>query len=151
MMDLGDIPSGALEGGLISHASVASNGANATYGGAGAVLKWRAPQACTILGAYWEANGADSAAANATSYRRLSLINGGAAGAGTTVLASVDLTASLASNTTRALTMVSNATMQTPILAAGDIVYASQATVGGAHSDGTVLVAGTFGFRYRPI
>lgn len=151
MIELGDIPGGSLHGGVISHASVASDGANATYGGAGVALKWRAPQDCTIVGAYWEAHGADSAAANASSYRTLSLINGGADATGTTVLGSVALTASLASNTTRGLTLVSNSTYATPTLAAGAVVYASQATVGGAHSAGTVLVAGQFGFFYRPI
>lgn len=151
MIELGDIPGGSLHGGVISHASIASDGANATYGGAGFALKWRAPQACTIVGAYWEAHGADSAAANASSYRTLALINGGAAAAGTAILASVNLTASLASNTKRNFTLASNSTIATPVLAAGDIVYASQNTVGGAHSAGTVLVAGNFSFDYRPV
>ncbi len=151
IMELGDIPSGSLAGAVISHASVASDGANATYGGAAVATKWRAPQACTIVGAYWEPHGANSAAANASSYRDLKLINGGADATGTTVLASLSLTASLASNTQRAFTLVSNSSLSTPVLAAGDVVYASQNTVGGAHSAGTVLVAGQFRFNYRPI
>lgn len=146
MIELGDIPAGSLRGGFVSHASVASDGANATYGGAGGVGKWRAPQACTIVRAYWEPTGADSAAANASSYRRLSIINGGTNATGTTVLASVNLTASAASNTERAFTLVT-----TPTLSQGECIYASQATVGGAHSAGTVLVAGVFHFDYRPI
>lgn len=151
MIELGDIPGGSLAGGVISHASVASDGANATYGGAGFASKWRAPQDCTIVAAYWEPHGADSAAANASSYRALKLINGGADATGTTVLASINLTASLASNTQRAFTVVSNASSLTPSIAAGAVVYASQNTVGGAHSAGTVLVAGQFRFNYRPI
>lgn len=142
---LGDIPSGAIQGDVISHASVASNGANAALRNIGA-LNWRAPQALTIVSAYWEPTGADSAVTNTASYRRLSLINAGAAGLGTTVLASVNLTATTASNTLRALTNVT-----TPTVAAGEVVAASHATVGGAETNGTVLVAGNFHFNWRPI
>jgi|SRR3972149_416492 len=146
MMEIGDIPGGSLQGGVVSHASLASDGAAATYGGAAIANKWRAPQACTIVGAYWEPHGADNDAANASSYRRLTVINGGAAAAGTTVLASLNLTASLASNTQRAMTLATN-----PTLSAGECIYASQTTIGGNHSAGTVTRAGTFRWDYRPI
>jgi len=146
MLEFGDIPSGSLYGGTISHASVASNGASATYGGAGAAAKWRAPQEAKLVAAFWEPHGGDSGPSSAASYRTLSLINGGQAAGGTTVLASLALSATLASNNQRALTLASN-----PTLAAGDVIMASQATVGGDHATHTVLVAGTFHFHYKPI
>lgn len=146
MYDLGDIPEGTIDGGAISHASVASNGASATYGGAGVAVKWRAPVACKLKAAYWEPNGADSDANNTASYRNLSLIDGGADATGTASLASLSLTATLASDTQRALTLAAS-----PTLDAGDVVYASQTTVGGAHATGTLLVAGAFHFDYFPI
>jgi hypothetical protein len=142
---LGDIPSGAMAGDVISHASVASNGAGAAVRAIG-VGNWRAPQNVTIVDAYWEPTGADSAAANTASYRRLTIIDAGSAGAGTTVLGTLNLTASVASNTLRAITMVA-----TNSVSKGNVVAFSHATVGGAHSDGTVLVAGQVHFTYRPI
>ena len=128
MMHLGDIVSGEIHGGGISHASVASNGAAATYGGAGTALKWRAPANCKIVGAAWTPDGADNATTITASYRLLTLVNGGQAAAGTTVLASMNLTASLASNASRNLTLASVAT-----LSKGDIIYASQSKIGRAH------------------
>lgn len=145
VLDFGDIPSGSLHLGSATHASVASNGAAATYGNAGA-NKLRAPCACEIVGAYWEAIGADNDATNTASYRQLSVVNGGQAAAGTTVLASLAMTASLASNTPRAMTLASN-----PTAAQNDIIFLSQATVGGDHSNGTVLRAGQVHVQYRPI
>jgi hypothetical protein len=142
---LGDIPSGAIAGQTISHASVASNGANAAILAIG-VGNWRAPQNVTIVSAHWEPTGADSAVTNTTSYRTLTLINGGSAGTGTAVLASVALTATTASNTLRALTLAS-----VPTVAEGSVVAFSHATVGGAETNGTVLVAGQARFSYRPI
>lgn len=151
IFNIGDIPDGSLYGDSISHASVASNGASATYGGAGAVGKWRAPQDCKVVAVYWEAEGADSDANNTASYRTLSLIDGGADATGTASLASLALTATLASDTQRAFTLASSATQAYPSIDAGDTVYASQVTVGGAHATGTVLVAGSFRFYYMPI
>lgn len=142
---LGDIPSGALAGDTISHASVASNGANAAIRNIG-VANWRAPQNVTIVNAYWEPTGADSAVTHTASYRRLSLVNGSTDGLGTAVLASVNLTATTASNTLRSLSLVT-----TPTVSAGHVVYFSHATVGGAETNGTVLVAGQARFTYRPI
>ena len=150
--NLGDIPSGSIYGDTISHASVASNGAGASVGGAGAVGKWRAPADCKIVSVFWEAEGADSDAANTASYRQLTLVDGGADASGTAVVASLNLTASLASDTQRAFTLATNATYPDGVpLDAGDTVYASHATVGGNHSTGTVLVAGSFRFYYMPV
>lgn len=142
---LGDAQSGSLHGGIISHASVASNGAGAVIANIG-VNNWRAPQACTIVEAWWEPTGADSAVTNTTSYRLLTLVNAGSAGTGTTVLASLNNTTSQASNTLKTMTVASAAT-----LAQGAVVAASHATVGGNETNGTVLVAGQFRFTYRPI
>jgi hypothetical protein len=146
MIDIGDIPGGAVAQVVISHASAASDGAGAALQGAGGAAKWRAPQACRIVGAWWEPHGADSDAANTLSYRNLTLVDGGAAAAGIATLASLALTASLGSNVQRALSLVAS-----PTVDAGDVVYASHLTVGGNHSAGTVLVAGQFRFNYRPI
>lgn len=146
IFNAGDIPDGAFGAEIISHASVASNGANATYGGAGVAAKWRAPQDCRILSVWWEPHGADSDANNTASYRNLLLYDGGADATGTASLASLSLTATLASDTQRAFTMAGTATVDQ-----GDVVYASQLTVGGAHATGTVLVAGQYRFAYKPI
>jgi len=142
---LGDIASGALRGDVISYASVASNGAGAAIRAIG-VGNWRAPQNITIVDAWMEHTGADGGAQNSASYRRLTLIDAGSAGAGTTVLGTLNLTSSQASNTTRAFTMVDRNSVSK-----GNIVAFSHATVGGAHSDGTVLVAGQIHYTYRPI
>lgn len=142
---LGDIPSGALPGIAISHASAATDAASATFGAIGALVQ-RAAQNLTIVSAWHEPNGADQPAADAASYRAFALIDGSTDGLGTRILASANLTASQASNTTRALTLISN-----PSVARGNVIYARYgATVGGTHA-GTVVRAGTFGWSYRPI
>ena len=92
----GDIPSGAFGVGTISHAALASNGAAATYGGAGTVTKWRAPQNLIIVDAYWEPSGADNAATSLTSYRVMKLVQGSTDATGTVVLGSVNLSATTA-------------------------------------------------------
>ena len=142
---LGDQPSGANVRTVQTLASVASNGANAIAGSIGAGI-FRAPQALQLDSAWFEPTGADSAAANASSYRQLTVINAGQDGTGTTVLASLNLVASQGSNTTRALSLAA-----TPTVAAGAIVAIQHATVGGAHSAGTVLVACNYHSNFRPI
>lgn len=142
---LGEAYSGSLRGAVISHASVASNGANAALNAIGA-NNWRAPQAITIVEAWWEPTGADSAVTNTSSYRRLTVINAGSAGTGTTVLGTLNNNTSQASNTLKTVTMVS-----TNSVAQGEVVAVSHATVGGAETNGTVLVAGNFHLTYRPI
>lgn len=142
---LGDIPSGALAGANLTHASAATDAASAAVGNIGA-QNWRAPQNIVIVSAWHEPTGADQPAADAASYRRFDLLCGSTDGLGTRVLASANLTASQASNTTRALTMASN-----PTVSRGQTVYGKYgATVGGTHA-GTVIRAGQFSFSYRPI
>ena len=140
----GDLPSGAIAGPVISHASVASNGASASFNAIGANV-WRAPQAGVIDNAHWEPTGADAAGTSAASFRTLTIRNGGSSGTGTTVLASLVLSASLASNTIRAFTVGSAATF-----AAGDVICAHQAATG-TDAEDTVLVAGRFQANWRAI
>ena len=143
---LGDILNGASAEGVISHASIASDGAAASYGGAGTAEKFRAPQNIRIVDAWWEAHGADQTASKTDSYRLMKLVNGGAIGTGTTVLGSVAMSASLASDTQRALTLAT-----TPTVSKGYVVMAAQISIGGNNSNGTVVQAGQFRFAYRPI
>lgn len=142
---LGDVLSGALHAPTISHASAATDAASATFGAIGPGV-FRAPQNIVIVSAWHEPTGANQDAADAASYRAFALVDGSVDGLGTRVLASANLTASQASNTTRALTTIS-----APTVARGNVVYARYgATVGGTHA-GTVVRAGHFSFSYRPI
>jgi len=142
----GDIPSGAFGVGVISNAVLASNGAAATYGGAGAAEKWRAPQNLTIVDAWWEPSGADNAATSLTSYRLVKLVQGSTDATGTVVLGSVAMSATLASDTQRAMTLAT-----TPTVSKGYVVMAAQISVGGNHSVGTVTAEGQTRFTFRPI
>ena len=142
----GDLTSGAVGTIVISHASVASDGAAAKVLEIGALVN-RAPQNMRLVSAWWEPTGADSSAASAVSYRTLNIVNGGADGTGTTVIASVNLTASQASNTQKALTLVA-----TPSLSTGEVIFASySATAGAADATHTKLFAGNFRVAWRPI
>lgn len=140
----GDLPSGALVGAQISHASVASDGAAASFNNIGASI-WRAPQNGRIDSVWWEPTGADSSAASAVSFRTLTIRNGASDGTGTAILASLVLSASLASNTTRAFTLAT-----TPTFSAGQPIYAAHAATG-TNATHTVLVAGKFHVNWRPV
>jgi hypothetical protein len=138
---LGDIPGGALAGPVITVASVASNGAAAAT-----TALWRAPQRVILDGVWWQPDTVAQATASATaSYRQLKVVNGGQGAAGTTVLGSLNLTASLQSLATRAFTLAS-----APTMAGGDLLIFSHLTVGGDNAEGTVLRAGTLYVQYRP-
>jgi len=76
----------------------------------------------------------------------LKLVNGSLLGTGTVVLASLAMSASLASDTQRAMTLAT-----TPSVSKGEVVLAAQVSVGANHSQGTVVQAGQFRFAYRPI
>lgn len=117
------------------HASVASDGADARY----AIL--RAPANLKITGAYWVPTGADQTADTA-SYRRLCVVNGGTAGTSTTIVASLNLTASKASFSL-------NAMSGTATVASGELIVFSHLTVGGAKDDETVLRAGMVQVEYQ--
>lgn len=135
---LGDIPGARFNLGQ-PNASVASNGAVGRLIEIGV-----APHDCRVQAAWWTPTGADQG--TAASYRNVKLINGGTAGTGTTVVASLALSASAASLTPRAMTTVSSATIP-----AGAMIYASQDTVGGTDATGTVLRAGRFDLSYEVI
>ena len=140
----GDLISGALVGAQVSHASVASDGAAASYNNIGANI-WRAPQNGRIDSIWWEATGGDTGGASAVSFRTLTIRNGSSDGTGTAVLGSLVLSATLASNTTRAFTLAT-----TPTFSAGQAIYAAQAATG-TNATHTVLVAGRFTVNWRPI
>jgi gamma-glutamyltranspeptidase len=148
-MEIGDIPSGSWRGEFVTHASLASNGASAAYGIGTDAQRFRVPQAGIIIGADWEATGASQAATVSTSYRRFTVYNASTDGSGTAVLGSLNLSATLASNATRAFTMQSSTASLT--VPAGAIIAVSQTTVGGNDSNGTVVVAGGVHIKFRPI
>lgn len=125
---------------LVSHASVASNGADASLGQVGPF-----PHDIRMRNAWWTPTGGDQGA-NTASYRRLTLRNGGAAGTGTAIIASLNLTASRASLAPAEMTVDTTVT-----LASGAVLVVSQATVGGTDATGTVLRAGQFALAYEII
>src|ERR1041385_3238783 len=124
----GDVPGNRYLQNVVTHSSVASGGASARLG------VFRAPQNIKIQEAYRfvEADEAThGTASTSASYRRYSIINLGSAGARTTVMASLNQTASQGSLTTRAFSTTANNSA-----AAGEIIAIQQATVGGADADG---------------
>lgn len=129
----------------LTHASAATDAAAASVGNIGTQV-WRAPDNIVIVSAWHEPTGADQPAADAASYRTFSLRCGGVDGTGTRILASSNLTASMASNNTRAIDLATNLSVNR-----GEVVYgAYSATVGGTHA-GTVVRAGHFSFSWRPL
>lgn len=124
-------------------AAVASNGADAILGD----LKFVAPYALQIVSAWAENQVASDVtvgtATSSASYRRVTLItNTAGTGSGTDIVASLNATASLASNATRAFTVV------TSTVPAGAIVMASQLTVGAQTADGTDSAVRTYQIAY---
>lgn len=141
---LADIPGNFFVAPLGSHASVASNGAGALLVDCAFV----APANLKLLSAWRQVQADEASVGTATttaSYRRVSIVNGGAAGTGTTIMASSNGNgASVASLGTRAFATTANNTA-----AAGDILMASQLTVGGANDDATTLRAGKLWIAYE--
>ena len=139
---LGDIPGARFHIASVSaHASVASNGAAARLDSLGPF-----DHNIRVRNVYWQPTAADHAMTSTASYRQLTLRNGGAAGTGTAIIGSLNLTATLASLGVRAFTMDSTATV-----ASGAQIYLSHGTVGGDHANGSVLVAGRFALSYEVI
>jgi|SRR5688572_11357208 len=147
---MGKVPQGDIPGNrhhvplLATHASVASGGANAR-------LSQFGPFAFDIRmrNVWWSPTGADHAATQSASYRRLSVYNGGSAG---TVTASASRMASLNNSASQAsLGAVPFVVDTTVTLGSGQIGYFSQETVGAADANGTVLVAGQFSLAYEII
>ena len=119
-------------------ASVASNG------GAARVAIFKAPQNIRLKSFGVDFYGADKAV-TATSYRRLTLVDGGANGTGTTIISSMNLTTSVASMGT-ASGSIATANQD---IDAGDILIFSHLTVGGDHNAGTVLPDGAILVDYE--
>lgn len=141
---LGDIPNARFALALTTVASVASNGANARLAQFGPF-----PFDIRLRAGWWQPTGADQDATSTASYRRLSVYNGGTAGTATATasrMASLNLTASIASFGTASFAVDSTVTV-----ASGQTLYMSQETVGGAESNGTVLRAGQAQLWYEVI
>jgi len=125
-------------------AAVASNGAGALMSD----IKFVAPAAIKIVSA-WAANISASdvttgTATSSASYRRVTLIaNTAGTGSGTDIVASLNATASSASNATRAFTTVNSA------IPAGSIILGSHLTVGAETADGTDMAARIFSIAYE--
>jgi len=131
----------------VTFASVASNGANAALGERigpmnfdGRIRDFRV----VFTGA---GQGTVGTATSTATYRRLTLLNGGTSGTGTTILASVNLNgASIASlSSGKAGSVVYPATgtaASSGTFGSTDMLWCSQLTVGGTNDDATVLAAG---------
>ena len=120
---------------LGSVAAIASNGGDARLQNA-----FVAPANMKVL-SVWKANLAANevtkgTATTSASYRRHRFFNGGSAGTATTIVASLNATASAASLGSRAFTLTANNTAST-----GEILYADHLTVGAATAEGTVAAA----------
>lgn len=131
---------------LGSTAAVASNGADAILPD----IRWVAPADLVIKGA-WRTNISASdvtvgTATSSASYRRVTLVtNTAGTGSGTNIVASLNATASAASNVSRAFTTVAST------VPAGAIVLASHLTVGAATADGTDMAAGFIQIKYEEV
>ena len=136
---LGDIPGARFGSPIQTHASVASNGANARLGQVGPF-----EYGIRVTSAWWTPTGADQAGTSTASYRRITVINGGVSGTATAILASINLTATRASLAPVAMTVDTTATV-----AAGAALVFSQATVGAASATNTQLEAGQLNFSYE--
>ena len=129
---------------LGSMASLASNGGNAISG----TTNFIAPASLKIISA-WRMNQTKSdvpkgTATTSASYRRITLItNTAGAGTGTNIIASLNATASAASNVTRAFTTIAST------VPAGAIIKASHLTVGAATADGTDMAESDIFFTYE--
>ena len=129
---------------LGSSGAVASNGAGAIY----ADIAFVAPADIKIVAA-WKANISASdvtkgTATTSASYRRTNLVtNTAGTGSGTDIVASLNATASCASNATRAFATVAST------VPSGAIILASHLTVGAETADGTDSAAGIWSIAYE--
>lgn len=130
---------------LGSSAAIASNGANGRL-----MNGFVAPANIKILAVYKSNLGADEAtvgtATSSASYRRTTLNNGGSAGTATTILASLNATASQGSLGSRGFALVA-----TPTASQGDVLYVSHLTVGAATANGTDAAACIYQVEYQLI
>lgn len=124
---------------FFTHPSTATNGA-----GARLVPQFYVDRDTRIKRAYWmpldQSQATVGSASASASYRRLSIFNGGSAGTVTATasrIASLNLTASLASFGSRAFAVDTTVTA-----ASGSIIYFSQETISTYSNDATILAAG---------
>ena len=124
-----------------THAAIASDGANSVL----PEPVFVAPAACQIVSAFvMNLTASDVTTGAAASYRRMQLIcNTAAAGTGTDIIASVNVTASAALNVTRGLTTIAST------VPAGGVVLVSHLTVGAASADRTDAAARVIGIEYE--
>jgi hypothetical protein len=133
---LADIPGNFFLANLGTVAAIASNGANARPNPVGFV----APGNLRLL-SVWKHNLSASevtvgTATSSASYRRHRILNGGSAGSATTIMASLNATASAPASGARSFSVDTTVTA-----AAGDVIYYDQLTVGAATADGTDAAA----------
>lgn len=131
---------------LGSTAAVASNGAGAILPD----IRWVAPADLVIKSAYRTNISASDVtvgtSVSSASYRRLNLItNTAGTGSGTNIVASLNATASQASNLSRAFTTVAST------VPAGAVLLASHLTVGADTADGTDMAASFIQVTYEEV
>lgn len=140
---LADIPGNRFVAGLGSSAAIASNGAPAILG-----HSYFVANADLKIHNVWKVASANEATAgtavSSASYRRFNLLNGGTAGTGTTIMASLNNTASTAAQGKKAFATTANNTA-----AAGAILYLSHLTVGAATADGTDAAVSVYQIEYE--
>jgi hypothetical protein len=113
---------------------MASGGANGLIA-LGGPVPWNA----RLRSAWYIPTDASQAATKSTSYRLLTLVNVGTGGAGTVVMANLTMSATIASLVAQGFAVNTDTSATVP---AGQVVAASQITVGGTDANGTVLRAG---------
>lgn len=142
---LADVPGNHFNAFLGSTAAIASGGGDAILTAAGG---WRAPANLAVLSVHKTAMGGTEVtkgtATTSASYRRTNLLNGGASGTGTVIMASLNNTASGAQYGTKAFATTANNTMSQ-----GEIAIISHLSVGAATADGTDMAQSLFYLEYR--
>jgi hypothetical protein len=140
---LADIPGNRFVMSLGSSGAIASNGAGAVLGQSYFV----APGDLKVLDVRKVGTAAEVTAGTAissASYRRFVLLNGGTSGTGTTIMASLNNTASGGIGGKKSFATTANNTASD-----GQILYLSQLTVGAATADGTDAAASAFQLEYQ--
>jgi len=126
-----------------TNAGVASNAANAVVASAAFV----APNDIKVKQAWyipWANACTKGTATTSATYKRVTLVNGGTSGTGTTLIASCNITASIASRGSKAF-----ATTASNTASGGEMLYFSALTVGGTSDDGTELKTGILQIEYE--
>jgi hypothetical protein len=138
---LADVPGNSFQK-IFTAASVASN-ADGIVGTAALVAEsnMKIKRAWFIP---WADQATQGTATTSATYRRINILNGSTDGSGTAIIASCNITASIASRGSKAFATTANNTVS-----AGYMVYFSALTVGGTDNDGTILQAGVIQLEYE--